>query len=234
VAVRLIAAAAALAALAAARGDARADDEDGPVRVSLPTESDREAWTHPGFRLALGWAYGRMVGLDGAPDGRLQGPILRTGVRLDADWSLLGSLQYTVASGGLLGLRFAGTIEPTWHVTRSISLALGLGFGGLVEGQARTGPEAPLGGMGGSYTFPDASPPLASCSGIGVATLARAEWMYVLGPRSSTGFAAEVGGQWTGCVEDTNRVEPDTAEAVVRRQFWPHVAWTLAWVVAWR
>ena len=233
---RLIAAmAAALAALAAAPAGARGDDDDGPVRISLPTESDRDAWTRPGFRLALGVAYGRLVGLDGAPDGRLLGPILRTGVRLDGDWSLLGTLQYTAARGGLSGLRYAGTIEPTWHATRSLSLALGIGFGGIVEGRtSRTGPEAPLGGMGGSYTFPDASPSFASCKGLGVATLARVEWLHVLGPRSSSGFAAEVGGQWTGCVDDTNRVEPDTAEPVVRRQFWPHVSATLAWVVAWR
>ena len=51
---RLIAAmAAALAALAAAPAGARGDDDDGPVRHSLPTESDRDAWTRPRFRLAL-------------------------------------------------------------------------------------------------------------------------------------------------------------------------------------
>ena len=233
---RLIAAMTAMAALAAAPHGARADDDDdGPVRVSLPTESDREAWTRPGFRLELGAAYGRLVGLDGAPDGRLLGPILRTGVRLDADWSLLGTLQYTAARGGLSGLRYAGTIEPTWHVTRALSLAIGLGFGGIVEGRTkREDPEPPLGAMSGSYTFPDASPPFASCKGTGIATLARAEWLHVIGPRSASGFAAEVGGQWTGCVQDTNRVEPDTAEPIVRRQFWPHLSATLAWVIAWR
>lgn len=226
-----------LVALGAAPAAVRADDDedDGPVKVSMPTESDRLAWTRPGFRLQLGAVYGRLVGMDGAPDGKLLGPILRTGVRLDEDWSLLGTLQYTAASGGLSGLRYAGTVEPTWHVTRALSVAIGIGFGGIVEGRgARVGPEAPLGTMGGSYTFPDASPAFASCQGTGVATLARVDWTFVLGPRSSTGFAAEVGGQWTGCVEDTDRVEPDSAEPVVRRQFWPHLSATLAWVVAWR
>lgn len=229
----IVAAAAAMGALAPVA--ARADDEDGPVRLSLPTESDRAAWRTPGFRLQLGVAYGRIYGIGGPPDGRLLGPILRTGLRLDEDWSLLATLQYTVASGQMSGLRFAGTVEPTWHITQNLGLAFGLGFGGLVEGaSSRTDPEAPLGTMGGSYTFPDASPPFARCEGLGVVGLARAEWMWVLGPRSSTGAALEVSGQWTGCVDETDRVEPDTAEEVVRRQFWPHVGATFNWVVAWR
>jgi hypothetical protein len=225
---------AALVLIALASTPVRADD-DGPVKLSLPTESDRVAWTRPGFRLQLGATYGWLVGIGGAPDGRLLGPLVRTGVRLDQDWSLLGTLQYTAASGGLSGLRFAGTIEPTWHITPQISLALGIGFGGIVEGrQVRNGPEPPVGSMGGSYTYPDASPPMAACEGTGVAGLVRGDWMFVLGPRSSTGFALEIGGQWTGCVDDTGRVEPDTAEPVVRRQFWPHLSGSLAWVVAWR
>ena len=36
---------------------------DDPVRLTLPTESDRAAWTTPGFRIALGAAYGRLAGL---------------------------------------------------------------------------------------------------------------------------------------------------------------------------
>lgn len=214
---------------------ARADDEDGPVKVSLPTESDREAWTRPGFRVQLGAVYGRMFGIGGAPDGRLLGPILRAGVRLDADWSLLGTLQYTAASGELSGLRYAGTLEPTWHLNRQLSLAVGVGFGGIVEGRTgRTGPDPPIGTSDGSYTFPGSRRPFASCEGTGVAGLARVDYAIVIGPRSATGLALEVGGQWTGCVDDTGRVEPDTAEPIVRRQFWPHVGATLAWVVAWR
>lgn len=229
--------AAALLALAATTAPpaARADDDDGPVKVSLPTESDREAWSRPGFRLELGAAYGQLFGIGGAPHGRLLGPILRTGVRLDEDWSLLGTLQYTAASGELAGLRYAGTVEPTWHITRQLSLAVGIGFGGIVEGRTgRTGPEPPVGTSGGSYTYPSARQPFASCEGTGVAGLGRVEWLMVLGPRSASGFALEVGGQWTGCVDDTGRVEPDTAEPIVRRQFWPHLGGTLAWVIAWR
>ena len=36
-------------------------------------------------------------------------------------------------------------------------------------------------------------------------------------------------GQWTGCVDDTGRVEPDTGQAIVRRQWWPHVGGRRHW-----
>jgi hypothetical protein len=54
----------------------------------------------------------------------------------------------------------------------------------------------------------------ASCSGVGAAGLARVEWGYVLGPRAQTSVALEVVGQWTGCVDDTNRIELDTGTAI--------------------
>jgi hypothetical protein len=85
-----------------------------------------------------------------------------------------------------------------------------------------------------SYTFPDASPPIASCSGVGAAGLARVAWSVVLGPRSQAGIALEAIGQWTGCVDDTNRVESDTGTAIVRRQWWPHTGATIAWEITWR
>ena len=60
-------------------------DDEGPPRFSLPTQSDRDAWLRGGFRLSLGLTYGRLVGLEGAPSGRLLGPTVRVGLRLDAD-----------------------------------------------------------------------------------------------------------------------------------------------------
>jgi hypothetical protein len=212
-------------------------DDEGPPRVSLPTESDRDAWLRGGFRLSLGMVYGRLVGLEGAPSGRLLGATVRLGLRLDAAWSVLASFQYASASAaaGLSGLRFAGTIDPTWHATRHLALALGLGFGGIVEG--RTGrPEVdPLPDtIQTSYTFPSPSPPLPSCSGVGAAALARAEWTFVLGPRTATSLGVEAVGQWTGCVADTGRVEPDTGQAIVRRQYWPHIGGAGTWSLTWR
>jgi hypothetical protein len=210
-------------------------DEDAPPRFSLPTESDRALWRKPGLRFGLSAVYGRIYGLSGAPDGQLVGPAIHAGVRLDEDWSLLASLQYLYATGGgttIKGLRFAGTLEPTWHATEHLSLAAGVGFGGIVE-TSNVRPE-PLKDGANSYTFPDASTPLASCSGVGVAGLLRAEWLMVIGPRAATGFALQVDGQWTACVEDTGKPEPDTAATIVRRQWWPHLGGALSWGILWR
>lgn len=223
-------------AVSANAGGLPADDDPEP-KLSLPVEADREAWARSGFRFGMGLVYGQLHGLDGAPSGRLRGFLLRLGIRLDADWSVYTSFQYALASspGGLSGLRFAGTLDPTWHVTPHLSLAVGVGFGGIVEGGTSRADIAPLPStLDTSYTFPSANPPLPSCSGVGVAGLGRAEWAIVLGPRSATSFIVEAIGQWTGCVADTGRVEPDTGQAIVRRQWWPHVGATAAWGISWR
>lgn len=212
-------------------------DDDGEPRLSLPTAADRTAWQTSGFRLGLGLVYGQLVGLRGAPSGRLIGPTIRAGLRLDDSWSILASFQYAAASqsGGLSGLRFAGTLDPTWHVTPSLSIAVGFGFGGIVEGRTGRMDADPLPStIDTSYTFPDARTPIASCSGVGAAGLARVEWTWVFGSRTQTGVALEVVGQWTGCVDDTNRIEPDTGTAIVRRQWWPHTGATLGWGIMWR
>ncbi|MBK9031931.1 MAG: hypothetical protein IPL61_11495 [Myxococcales bacterium] len=162
---------------------------------------------------------------------------MRVGVRLDADWSIMASFNYASASraGQLSGLRFAGTLDPTWHVTPSLSLAFGFGFGGIVESGTGRADASPLPDtIETSYTFPDASTPVAQCSGAGAAGLVRGEWSYVLGPRSQVAVALEAIGQWTACVDDTGRVEPDTGDAIVRRQYWPHVGATLTAGITWR
>lgn len=223
---------------AATRTPPTTDEVEGEPKLSLPTEADRQAWQNSGFRLSLAVAYGQLVGLRGAPSGRLLAAKLRVGLRLDRQWSLMTSYEYARASQprGLSGLRFTGTLDPTWHVTPSVSLAVGFGFGGIVEGRNTGRPDIePFAEtLETSYTFPDASPPIASCSGIGTAALARAEWGVVLGPRSQLAVAAEATGQWTGCVQDTNRFEPDSGKAIVRRQWWPHAGFTLAAGFTWR
>ena len=210
-------------------------DDDSPPRFSLPTQSDRDAWLRGGFRLSLGLTYGRFVGLEGAPGGRLLGPTVRGGLRLDADWSLFASFQYNgVSSGSLSALRFAGTIDPTWHATRHLSLAFGLGFGGIIEGFNRSDVEPLRDTIQTSYTFPRTTPLLPNCVGVGLAGLTRAEWAFVLGPRTATNLGLEVLGQWTACVDETGRVEPDSGQAIVRRQYWPHVGVTGTWSFTWR
>ena len=216
---------------------AKTDDEEGVPKLSLPTEADRVAWQRSGFRLGLGLAYGELSGLRGPPSGRLLGAQLHAGLRLDADWSILTSFQYAGVSqsGGLSGLRFAGTIDPTWHVTPSFSLAVGFGFGGIVEGNTGRADASPLGaGLATTYTFPDATMPLPSCSGVGSAGLVRAEYTWVLGPRAATSVAFEVLGQYTACVQKTPNLDADTGQAVERHQYWAHAGATLAWGITWR
>ncbi len=213
------------------------EDEEGTPKLSLPTEEDRLAWQKPGFRLGLGLAYGRFDGLLGAPSGRLLGPVLHAGIRLDASWSLMSTFQYAQVkqAGGLDGLRFSGTVDPTWHISPSWSVAIGFGFGGLVEG--RTGrvdmTTAIPNESNVSYTFTSAHPALPSCSGVGVSGLARVEWMYVLGPRSATNVSFEVIGQYTACVQNVN-TDADTAQAIVYRQYWPNMGGTITWGITWR
>jgi hypothetical protein len=215
-------------------------EEDEPPKLSLATEADRVAWTRPGFRLALGLVYGRMIGLRGTPSGRLLGAVLHTGLRLDKDWSISASLEYASASQhlGLSGLRFAGTIDPTWHVNDHLALAIGFGFAGIVEGNTGRPDVMPVnsdvGASGSSYTFGSSNPPLPSCSGVGAAALARATYGWVLGPRGTTAVELEVFGQYTACIDRTGVVEPDTAQPIVREQYWPHTGVTLAWTFAWR
>ena len=224
-----------LALLASASG-ARAD-EDGPVRLSLATENDRQAWDQPGFRVQLGFGVGWMAGLGGAPSGRLLGPVIRCGFRLDPSWSLMGSFEYLAASAdrGLSGLRYAGMLEPTLHVGHGVSVSLGLGIAGIVEGPTGRPDVEPLAStLNDSYTFPDARHPLPRCQGAGVAGRVRVDWLLLLGPRAATGLAVELDGQSTGCIQDTGRVEPDTAEPIERRQTWPHLALTAAWMISWR
>ena len=211
-----------------------------PFQLSLPTEADQAAWQQPGFRLELATGLGALRGLGGAPGSKNIPILLRFGARLPGAWSLLASFQFAVAGwrsvGDLSGLRFAGTIDPTLHITDHLALAVGFGFGGIVEGvSGRAVPDAgQRSALVASYTFPDARTPLSACNGVGAAGLVRASYLWVLGPLSATGFAAQFDGQWTACSETVGQVEPDTARPIVRRQWWGDWGGSLTWVISWR
>lgn len=227
------------AAPAASPPSPETGDDDPPVRLSLATEEDEAAWRKPGFRLTLGLVGGLAHGLDEKPDGNLLGPLLRVGARLTADWSLLASFQYQATwgeLGDLAGLRYLGTVEPVWHLGDDFELALGLGFAGIIEGfTGRPDPDlSQRDTLNTSYTLPAGSAPIEACQGIGVAGTLRGGWNLILGPRSAMGLGLEVDAQYTGCIDDTERVEPDTARPITRRQWWPHVAGTAAWSFTWR
>jgi hypothetical protein len=215
------------------------DESERPPKLSLPTEEDREAWTKAGFRLSIGLTYGRMKGLRGAPSGQLLGPLLRVGMRLDKSWSIMSTFEYSGADSAtngnvLSGLRFAGTIDPTWHPTRSLSIAIGFGFGGLLSQTLGDDPSPTSEEISSPYTFPNARRPVNDCAGVGVSGLLRGEWMYVLGPRVAFSIAAQVMGQWTHCIDETGRVEDDTGQAIERYQYWPHIGSTLTAGFTWR
>ena len=193
------------------RRAAKSDDDEAP-KLSLPTEADRVAWQQPGFRLGLGVAYGRLR----RPARRAEWPAPRCAaarwLAARCRWSLIASFQYASASGRrrASGLRFAGTLDPTWHVTPSFSLAVGFGFGGIVEGRTSASRCQPAGRARRhrATRSPNAHTPLPSCSGVGVAGLARAEYAWVLGPRSQTWWRSRSIGQYTGCVETPGASSP--------------------------
>ena len=209
-------------------------------RISLPTVADRDGWRRDGFRVEIGLRYLWLAGLSSAPSGDGFGVFARFGTRLDADWSLLVGLSYGSVAGdagvGLLGLRYAVTAEPVFHVGDHLSVAIGLGLAGFVEGGTGR-PEVNASqrdALVAGLTLPSTGPPVPSCNGAGITGLVRVGWSIVLGPMSATSFDLQVDGQSSLCVDDTGRVEPDTASAIVRRQWWRHVGWSLGWSVGWR
>jgi hypothetical protein len=214
------------------------DDDDGAVRLSLPTEEERAAWRRSGFRLALGVLYGDLRGAGAVPDLTLKGVVIRPGIRIDPQWSIYLPLQYAVTDHG--GARFAAAVEPTWHVTPSFALGFGLGYAGLIgvspygDFDFDSGPERDTGMLGQSYTYPDAKVPVRSCDGVGVTALARAELGYVLGPRARTHLALEALGQRIGCEESAPGRDSFTGTEYKFRQWWGHSGVSLSWGIEWR
>ena len=142
------------------------------------------------------------------PRGRAQRPLARRdgAPRPAARRLLVGarvvSIRQRVGGGRPVGAAGSRARSIRRGTPRAhLALALGLGFGGIVEGRTSRPDVDPLPDtIQTSYTFPSASPPLPSCSGVGAAALARAEWTFVLGPRTATSLGLEAVGQWTGCV----------------------------------
>ena len=215
-----------------------AKDDEGPPRLSLPTESDRDAWLRSGFRLSLGLVYGRLAGLEGAPSGRLLGATLRLGLRLDADWSRarVVSVRERVGARRPVGAAVRGhdrsDVARDARTSRSRSASAS-------AASSRGAPAGPTSTRCPTRSrprtrFPARRRRCRAAAASARPALARAEWTFVLGPRSATSLGLEAIGQWTGCVDDTGRVEPDTGQAIVRRQYWPHVGATGTWGFTWR
>jgi hypothetical protein len=203
--------------------------------LSLVRETPDEAWRQDGFRLALGYTGDFAFGAGQVPGGYLHTVELRVGARLDADWSLLGTLRYGAQPGTPSILRFSATLEPTLHLTDGLSVTLGAGLGGLVaSGVPGDRPADALTLTSSVDVVGVDSAILGSCSGLGVLGLARLDWVWPMSGLWSMGPTLAVDVQRTSCVESTGAVEADTGRAIERRQTWPMAGVRLGWMFGWR
>lgn len=209
-----------------------ADDAEPEFKPSLEIESPEEAWIESGLRVGLGYAFDRVIGDGVSPGGVHHSALLRLGARLDENWSLLGTFRYGVRFGPTGGLRFGGTIEPTWHVTDELSLAVGAGIGGFII--PATGAPTPTPQIVATYTVPSSGPLIGACQGAGLLALARAEYTFFVSQLFATGPSLQLDAQWTSCTQRLGRSDPDTAEAIDLQQYWTSYGVSLAWIVWWR
>ena len=172
-----------------------AKDDEGPPRLSLPTESDRDAWLRGGFRLSLGLVYGRLVGLEGAPSGRLLGATVRLGLRLDASWSVLASFQYASASAARRPVgppvRGHDRSDVARHAAPRARARPRLRR--HRRGAHRAGPTSTRSPTP-SRRRTRSPAPHRRCRAAAASArpaLARAEWTFVLGPRTATSLGLE-------------------------------------------
>ena len=197
--------------------------------------SDRESWELSGLRVDLGSYQEFITGRSPAPSGSIKGVHIGVGARLDEEWSLSGALRYGVGSEGLGGLNFSGMVSGMYH-RYGFGLGLGLGVIGVEEQpDTRPDPSPELANeIVASYTLPESSLPLSRCVGFG--PLAALTALYRL-PITSI-FGLKIGAQVNlarlTCEQSTDRVEPDTAQGIVIRQYWDRWGWSLFGGLSWR
>jgi hypothetical protein len=195
-----------------------------------------ERWAEQGLRLELSYLQGEHTGLKGSPNAKLNGVEIGLGARLEPRWRLMGRLQYALASEGVEGLHLHALIEPSYLLTSWLSVGVMLGVAGILELKpARPDAGATLNDtIVATYDHPDGAPPLAQCVGFGPAQGLRLNARWVLGPLSALTLAAFASSQRVSCVQESDRVEPDTAEPIERRQRWSHLSWGVLGGVSWR
>ena len=195
-----------------------------------------ELWASKGFRLGLHALYGAHQGLKGAPNASLSGVEFGLGARLDARWLLMSRLQYALASGGVEGVHMSATLEPSLALTSWLSAGVSLGVAGLLElSPARPDALAERSSsIVATYDHPQADPLLAQCVGFGPSQGARLNTRFVMGELSAFTLGVYVSTQRVWCVQESERVEPDSAEPIERRQRWSHQSWGLTGGFTWR
>lgn len=195
-----------------------------------------ELWEESGFRLSLHGFYGRLISLDDRLDAILKGIEISAGARLEPQWSAIGRLQYALTSGGISGLHFNASIEPTLHVSSWLSIGVSLGLAGIIEFEdIRPDTQAELNGqLIAAYDHPLTDPTLARCEGFGASEALRVNFSLIIGPLSALTAGLYLSHQNVTCIQSTNRIEPDYATPIERRQRWTHLSWGITTGVTWR
>ena len=201
------------------------------VRLSLPTEEDHDAWAKPGLKVQLGIGYGQLKGLGPAYDFSLYEARLQVRIRLSAKWSIATTLEYaplTLAGVGAVGLGWSTTVEPIFHPTRALGLALGLGYGGVTfnDGVNARAPETV------SRTL-DPTERMHSCTSGGLSAIARVDYLFVAGALFASGPYLEAKSLVGRC--DQNRgTDTETGLQVTLSQVWTNGGAAAGWWFAWR
>ncbi len=209
------------------------EDDDPPIRLSLPTEEDIVSWQRPGFRMQLGYGQSRLSGRGPAYSLMTHTIVVRPEVRLDEYWSLAATFNYGISTGGFEGLRWSATLEPVLWVTRGFSVAVGLGYGGIIGND----PNSFEDDFGGSRFSRDRSQDeeSSSCDGSGLVGTGKAHYMFVVGPLFSTGPYGQLEAQWTDCRQSSfGRINLETGREIHDSQSWTHLGFTVGWLLAWR
>lgn len=193
-------------------------------RFSLPQGSVDDAWASPGFRLGLGFGVGGLWGSARSAGGTLIGGTIRAAWRFGPRLSLASTFFYGALSGDLDAMRYAITVEPTWHPERGLSLGLGVGYGGLIGDVSESLRENEPGF--GSVSRGE-EPTISHCEAGGIVGVARISYLFRLGRVGSTGPQATGIVQWTRCTDTAG----DDREIV---QWWTHLGFSLAWTFSWR
>lgn len=201
-----------------------------------------QLWSEPGFRLSLHGLYGALYSADlysadQELDASLKGVEVSAGARLSPQWSLSGRLQYALAEGTRLsGLHFNASLEPSLQVTSWLSVSASLGLAGIIEfDDIRADQQAELNGqLVAPYDHPQGDPPLARCEGFGRSEALRLNLRYLLGAHSALSAGVYVSHQLVTCLQSTDRVEPDSATPIERRQRWEHLSWGVTGGFSWR
>ncbi len=130
-------------------------------------------------------------------------------------------------SGRFSGLRFSGTLEPTWHITDGFAVAGGLGYGVLMGSRTDY-----------YYTEITDNAVLGDCDDGALVALARVTYLFRVGHLFSTGPALQLDSQWTSCTDRYESYEWDGDEErvidVALQEWWWHKTIGILWVFAWR